>query len=101
MTLYIKHHNSDIRLKDTNEFMLKFFTPESVTLPVFNETFCDWKNIKLMPYNGPLKDLLVMEKYRKGKILEFYPAVLVNGKLEGAYRPEEHQRSFSDVKFSI
>ena len=38
--------------KETKDFLLKFFTPESVTLSVFNETFCNWKRIHFKPYVG-------------------------------------------------
>ena len=38
--------------KETKDFLLKFFTPESVTLSVFNETFCNWKRIHFKPYGG-------------------------------------------------
>ena len=70
--------------------MLQFFTPESLTLPVLNETFCNWNDINFEPYNGPFKDLLTMEDFRKGRIIEFYPGKVVNGKIEGGYRPEDH-----------
>ena len=39
--------------KKTKEDLLNFFTPESITLPVFNETFCNWKSIDFLPFNGP------------------------------------------------
>ena len=38
--------------KETKDFLLKFFTSESVTLSVFNETFCNWKRIHFKPYVG-------------------------------------------------
>ena len=77
--------------KETKEFLLRFFTPESVTLPIFNETFCNWKDIRFTPYNGPFVDLLTDERYRKGKIMEFYPQLQTkDGRLTGGYRPEDH-----------
>ena len=36
----------------TKDSLLNFFTPESITLPVFNETFCNWRSIEFMPFNG-------------------------------------------------
>ena len=41
--------------KKTKEDLLNFFTPESITLPVFNETFCNWKSIDFLPFNGPFQ----------------------------------------------
>ena len=38
--------------KETKDLLLEFFTPESVTLPVFNETFCNWRNIQKKPFTG-------------------------------------------------
>ena len=56
-------------------YMLAFFTPESVKLPVLKETFCNPEDItsRLEPYNGPFKDLINDKTYHKGRILEFYP----------------------------
>ena len=36
----------------TKDCLLNFFTPESITLPVLNETFCNWRSIEFMPFNG-------------------------------------------------
>ena len=72
------------------EYILAFFTPESVTLPVLSETFCNPEEFKshLKPYDGPFKDLITDEKYRKGHLIEFYPAP--EGSEKGGYRPEDH-----------
>ena len=78
--------------KETKDFLLKFYTPESITLPIFNETFCNAKDIRFIPYNGPFADLLNDEEFRKGKIMQFYPGGVdaKTGKLVGGYRPEDH-----------
>ena len=39
--------------RKTKDYLLNFFTPESITLPIFNETFCNWKSIDFLPFNGP------------------------------------------------
>ena len=41
-------------------YMLEFFTPECVQLPILSETYCNAEEIqaKLEPYNGPFKDLI-------------------------------------------
>ena len=44
--------------KETKDFLLEFFTPESVTLPVFNETFCNWRNIQKKPFTGSFQGKL-------------------------------------------
>ena len=49
------------------------FTPENVELPVWQETFCNHADIPLEPFNGRLADFINDEKYRRGKILHFYP----------------------------
>ena len=41
--------------KETKDLLLEFFTPESVTLPVFNETFCNWRNIQKKPFTGSFR----------------------------------------------
>ena len=39
--------------RKTKDYLLNFFTPESITLPIFNETFCNWKSIDFLPFSGP------------------------------------------------
>ena len=73
-----------------------FFTPESVTLPIIDEVFCNWQEIvdRLEPYDGPFADLVQDESLRKGKLFYFYPPKDDKSETSG-YRPEEH---ISDVQ---
>ena len=38
--------------RKTKDYLLNFFTPESIILPVFNKTFCNWRSIEFTPFNG-------------------------------------------------
>lgn len=59
---------------DTKEFLLKVFTEESVRLPVFSETFCNWRDGMLWEvYEGPMGDLLVKEdEFKVGRMILLY-----------------------------
>jgi hypothetical protein len=82
--------------KECHNYMLQFFTPESLTMLVLNETYCNSKDMIFQPYNGPFKNLVNFEEYRKGQLLYFYPG---NGDGTGGYKPEDHvcreQEAFS------
>jgi hypothetical protein len=73
--------------KECHNYMLQFFTPESVTMPVLNETYCNIKDMVFQPYHGPFRDLVNFEEYRKGKMIYFYPS---RSDSKGGYRPEDH-----------
>lgn len=73
--------------KEAQNYMLRYFTAESVTMPVLNETFCNSEIMRFQPYNGPFKDLINGDHLHKGKMLNFYPTV--DG-VRGGYRPEDH-----------
>lgn len=74
--------------KECEGYVKAFFTDESMQLPVLSEVYCNPEAIKsnLIGYSGPFKDLVNDEKWRKGKLIEFYPPI--DG--EGGYRPEDH-----------
>ena len=75
--------------KTCQKYVQAFFTPESVTVPVLSEVFCNPEDIKsrLYPYSGPFKDLVNDEKWRKGKLIAFYPPKKDGS---GGYGPSEH-----------
>jgi hypothetical protein len=75
--------------KECEGYVKAFFTDESIQLPVLSEVYCNPEAIKsnLIGYNGPFKDLVNDEKWRKGKLIEFYPPL---GSDTGGYRPEDH-----------
>ena len=76
--------------KECEGYVKAFFTDESIQLPVLSEVYCNPEAIKsnLIGYSGPFKDLVNDEKWRKGKLIEFYPPV--DGGDTGGYRPEDH-----------
>jgi hypothetical protein len=75
--------------KECEGYVKAFFTDESMQLSVLSEVYCNPEAIKsnLIGYNGPFKDLVNDEKWRKGKLIEFYPPL--DGET-GGYRPEDH-----------
>jgi len=77
--------------KDCQDYVKAFFEPEVATsqLPVLSEVYCNPEDIKsrLYGYNGHFRDLLNDEKWRKGKLIEFYPSTKDN---TYGYKPEEH-----------
>ena len=82
--------------EECRRYVEGFFTPESVTVPVLSEVFCNPEDIKsrLYPYRGPFKDLVNDEKWRKGKIIEFYPPTEDD---TSGYRPEDHVSNEQDA----
>ena len=85
--------------KECQDYVKAFFDPEVVTsqLPVLSEVYCNPEDIKSRltdGYNGPFKDLVNDPKWRKGKLIEFYPPT---EKDTSGYRPEEHVSQEQDA----
>ena len=64
---------------------------------MLSEVYCNPEDIKSRltdGYNGPFKDLVNDPKWRKGKLIEFYPPT---EKDTSGYRPEEHVSQEQDA----
>jgi hypothetical protein len=70
---------------ECRDVVAETFTPENVEVPVFSETFCNPEDFNFEPFNGRFADLLTDEKYRRGKIIDFYPSDK-NDFLKGGYK---------------
>ena len=77
-------------------YIKTFFTPESVTLPVLSDVYCNAEDIKsrFIAYNGPFKNLVNDEKWQKGKMINFYP---LNGAESFGYNPMDHSGPEQDL----
>ena len=57
---------------DMKEQLISFFTPESITLPVLYDKYCNPEDIPWEMWGGKLADLLTNENLRKGRFLWLY-----------------------------
>ena len=72
----------DVNCKD---LVGETFTPENVEVPVLSETFCNPKDLKFEAFHGRFADLLTDQSFRRGRIINFYPADEVDF-LKGGYK---------------
>ena len=67
--------------------MNEYFTPDVFELNVLSEAFCNPKDIPFEAYDRHIKFLLTDAKYRKGKLIHFFPRVdSANDKIKGGYK---------------
>ena len=70
---------------DMKEQLTAFFTPESITLPVLHNTYCNPQDIPWEVWRGKLADLLTNKSLRKGRLLWLYTPKDADS-LDGSYR---------------
>lgn len=74
LKLFLNAVKRSIRWCHEDAFMLStVFTPESVEMPVLEDTFCNPEAIPWEAYHGHIKDLLTDPVYRRGKFILLYP----------------------------
>lgn len=54
---------------DTKHYLLKVFTPRSVEIPVLEETFCNYEEIKFKDYQGHMRPILTDKTWWTGKLI--------------------------------
>ena len=65
--------------------LTKFFTPESIQIPIMYDVYCNPEDIPWEMWRGKLADLLINEHLRKGRFLWLYKAYREDT-TDGGYR---------------
>ena len=67
--------------RQCRDYMEAFFAPETITLPALTDEFCNPQDILSLaePFSEHFEDFVKDPKWRKGKIIEFYPLSIKPG----------------------
>ncbi len=59
--------------RECRKYLLKVFTPDSITVPAIEDVYCNWKSMPFEGYHGHIRDALTNVGLRKGRLLKMWP----------------------------